>query len=282
VIQYMNLSRFATSASATPSLGVVDDHQETVRTVDTASTSLDEALRNSETWETLLRDADGDTHSLADVFLCSPVERPANLIGVGLDYAGHAEEGGHDVPDEPVFFAKSPSSITGPGTDIVRHEGVTNLHWEGKFGFVVGETARNLDESAALDAVFGYVAGNDVTARDLQGADLNAGRPWFRSKSMDTFTPLGPWVTPTDQELNPGDADVETAVNGDVVQSSNTSDLIFSVPELVAAVSRYVTLQPGDVVLTGTPAGVGEVGPGDRVSVTVEGVGTLTNTVTER
>lgn len=277
----MDLSRFATSESATPSLGVVDDSQETIREVDTSSTSLDEALRNGETWETLLRDADGETHSLADVSLRSPIERPGNLIGVGLNYAGHAEEGGHDIPDEPIFFAKSSSSITDPGSDIVRHEGVTNLHWEGEFGFVVGETARRVDESEALDAICGYVVGNDVTARDLQAADLDAGKPWFRSKSMETFTPLGPWVTPTDQDLDPNDADIETVVNGEVVQSSNTSDLIFSIPELVATISEYVTLQPGDVVLTGTPAGVGEMEPGDTVSVTVEGLGTLSNTVTE-
>jgi len=276
----MYVSRFATADDGPTTLGVVDDTEETIATVTAPYSSLDEALRDSATWERLHQEATGEEHSLDDISLAAPVERPANLIGVGLNYAGHAEEGGHDIPEEPIFFAKSPSSLTAPRSDIVRHDGVTNLHWEGEFGFVVGETARRLDENEAEDAVFGYVVANDVTARDMQAADIEAANPWFRSKSMDTFTPLGPWVTPVGEGVDPDDADIETRVNGDVVQSSNTSDLIFTIPEIVSYVSHYVTLQPGDIVVTGTPGGVGEMVPGDDVTVTVDGVGSLENSVT--
>jgi 2-keto-4-pentenoate hydratase/2-oxohepta-3-ene-1,7-dioic acid hydratase in catechol pathway len=276
----MHVSRFTTAESGEPSLGVVDDSRETVTEVESTSSSLDEALGNGTTWDTLQRAATGDPIPVDDVSLLAPVARPTNLVGVGLNYAGHAEEGGHDTPEEPIFFAKSPSSITAPDSAVVRHEGVTNLHWEGEFGFVVGQQARHVDESEAMDAVFGFVAGNDVTARDMQAADIEVANPWYRSKSMDTFTPLGPWVTPVGEGVDPDDADIETVVNGTTVQSSNTSGFIFTVPEIVSYVSRYVTLQPGDVVLTGTPAGVGEMEPGDDVSVTVEGLGTLSNTVT--
>ena len=276
----MYISRFTAPDFGSPTLGAVDDRRESVTPIEIEASSLDGALRDGETRQTLRDAATGESIPLDDASLLAPVERPANLVGVGLNYAGHAEEGGHDVPEEPVFFAKSPSSITAPDSDIVRHEGVTNLHWEGEFGFVVGETARRLDESEAGDAVFGFVAGNDVTARDMQATDIDAANPWYRSKSMDTFTPLGPWVTPVGEGVDPDAADIETTVNGEVVQSSNTSDLIFTVPEIVSYISHHVTLQPGDVVLTGTPAGIGEMKPGDSVSVTVEGVGTLANTVT--
>lgn len=277
----MHVSRFTTAESREPSLGVVDESQETVTPVETELSSLDDALRNGTTWETLQGDATGDSIPVDDVSLLSPVDRPTNLVGVGLNYAGHAEEGGHDIPDEPIFFAKSPSSITATDSDVVRHDCVTNLHWEGEFGVVVGQEARTVDEADAMEKVFGFVAGNDVTARDMQAADIESAHPWFRSKSMDTFTPLGPWVTPVGEGVDSNGADIETVVNGETVQSSNTSDFIFTVPEIVSYISEYVTLQPGDVVLTGTPAGVGELARRDDVSVTIEGHGTLSNTVTE-
>ena len=275
----MYVSRYSTEGSA-PRLGLVDGDGTSVTAIDTDATSLDDALRAGESAVSLADAATGEELALESVTLHSPIDRPGNLIGVGLNYAGHAEEGGFDVPDEPIFFAKSPSSITGPNTDVVRHDGVTNLHWEGEFAFVVGKTARRVDATDALDAVFGYLAANDVTARDMQFADLDAANPWFRSKSMDTFTPLGPWVSPTeDGAIDPANADIETRVNGEVVQSSNTSDLIFHVEDVVEYISHHVTLHPGDVVLTGTPAGVGEMEPGDEVAVEIGGVGTLSNTV---
>lgn len=273
----MQVCRVTTPGESTPTLGVVDP-EGTVVQLDSGHDTLEDALLADETWASLREAAGGREHALADVSLHAPVGRPLNLVGVGLNYAGHAAEGGFDVPEEPIFFAKSPSSLTGPGAPVVKHGLVTDLHYEGEFGFVVGETARDVPVEDGLDHVFGFLAGNDVTARDMQLGDLDAANPWFRSKSMDTFTPLGP-VTPVGEGVDPDDTDVETRLNGEVVQSSNTSDLIFPVEEVVAYVSRHVTLHPGDVVLTGTPAGVGSMEPGDVVEVDVEGVGTLTNEV---
>lgn len=262
-----------------PSLGIVQGGD--VTRVRSDADSLESALRNGADWASLSAAAGSGTYSLDDVRLRTPVARPTNLVGIGLNYAGHAAEGGHDVPDEPVFFAKSPSSITGPGTIVRYHPGVTNLHYEGEFAVVVGRELRRADPDAALESIFGYTAANDVTARDMQAEDIGAANPWYRSKSMDTFTPLGPHVTPAGEGVDPDGAAIETRVNGDVVQSSNTDDLIFDVGTALSYVSHHVTLQPGDVVLTGTPAGVGPLTPGDEVSVTVDGVGTLVNTVEE-
>lgn len=277
----MHVCRFEVDDSSGARFGIVDPAEGTVTEVDDLDAPSENFLRGGADFETL-REAAGDTtHSLEDVRLRAPIERPTNLVGIGLNYAGHAEEGGYDIPDEPIFFAKSPSSITDPDGGIVRHDGVTNLHYEGEFGVVIGETASNVDEEAAADSVFGYTIANDVTARDLQLSDLDEANPWYRSKSMDTFTPLGPWITPVGQGVDPSDAAIETRLNGETVQSSSTSDLIFSVPEVVSYVSQYVTLQPGDVVITGTPAGVGEMEVGDTVAVEVDGIGALENRVTE-
>lgn len=276
----MPICRFTVDGDAEPRIGVVDRDRTTVTRVDGLDVPQENFLRADVEVATIREAAGDETHSLEEVQLRSPVKRPTNLVGIGLNYAGHAEEGGFDVPDEPIFFGKSPSSITDPGTEIRRHEGVTNLHYEGEFGIVVGETASDVDEDEAADHVFGYTVANDVTARDMQLADIDEANPWYRSKSMDTFTPLGPWIATTDEDVDPASAAIETRLNGETVQSSSTSDLIFSVPEIVSYVSRHVTLQPGDVVITGTPAGVGELSVGDEVAVEVDGVGVLENIVT--
>lgn len=273
----MQVSRVAIDDDDTR-LGVIDESSGTVTEVDVGTSTLEEALLAGESWSSLQDAANGDEHDLDDVSVLAPVERPLNLIGIGLNYAGHAAEGGFDVPDEPIFFAKSPSSITDPGSTIVRHEGVTDLHYEAEFGFVVGETASNVSADDALDHVFGFLAANDVTARDMQLADLDAANPWFRSKSMDTFTPLSP-VSPVGEGVDPAGTDIEARLDGETVQSSNTSDLIFTVEEVVEYVTSHVTLHPGDVVITGTPEGVGSMEPGDVVEVDVEGISTLENEV---
>jgi len=272
----MHVCRFSHATLDDPQLGLVEDGE--VTTIEIETGTLDGALANHD-WASIRAAATGRTVDAADATLLAPVERPTNLIGVGLNYVGHAAEGGFDVPEEPVFFAKSPSSITAPDGPVYSHDGVTDLHYEGEFGFVVGETARRVDRADALDHVFGFLAGNDVTARDMQLRDMDATNPWFRSKSMDTFTPLGPYVTPVGEGVDPASTWIETRLNGETVQSSNTDDLVFGVPELVAYISQHVTLNPGDVVLTGTPAGVGSMHPGDEVAVEVEGVGVLHNEV---
>lgn len=277
----MHVCRFNVGSGSDSQVGLVDPEEGTVTEIEGLDAPTENFLREGADLETLQAAAGGETHSLDDVRLRAPIERPTNLIGIGLNYAGHAEEGGYDIPDEPIFFAKSPSSINDPDGDIVRHDGVTNLHYEGEFGIVIGETASGVDADEAADCVFGYTVANDVTARDTQLDDLDEANPWYRSKSMDTFTPLGPWITPVGKGVDPENASIETRLNGETVQSSSTSDLIFPVPEVVSYVSQYVTLQPGDVVITGTPAGVGELEVGDEVVVEVEGVGALENQVTE-
>ncbi|MCT9098031.1 fumarylacetoacetate hydrolase family protein [Haloarchaeobius sp. HME9146] len=273
----MDICRY-TQTDQSVSLGLLDG--ETVTPLDTDATTLEAALVDH-SWSDLQAATTDDELLLDDLTLLAPVARPTNLVGIGLNYAGHAEEGGFPIPDEPLFFAKSPSSIVGPGADIVKHPEVTELHYEGEFGFVIGKETSRVDEADALDHVFGFVVGNDVTARDMQMGDLDGSNPWYRSKSMDTFTPLGPWVTPVGEGVDPMGAAIETRLNDEVVQSSNTDDHIFPIPEALAYISRHVTLYPGDVVLTGTPAGIGEMHPGDTVSVSVEGIGTLSNTVAE-
>ncbi|WP_231188198.1 fumarylacetoacetate hydrolase family protein [Haladaptatus sp. DYF46] len=273
----MHICSFRHATASATQLGVVDDG--IVSTIETESTSLDAALADGDDWDSLLERATGAEFSVDEITLESPVERPTNLVGIGLNYVGHAEEGGFDVPEEPVFFAKSPTSITAPESTVVKHPAVENLHYEGEFGVVVGNTLSRASPVEARDGIFGFTAGNDVTARDIQYDDLDAANPWYRSKSMATFTPLGPWVTPVSEGVDPDNASIETRLNGSVVQSSNTDDLVFDVGEALSYVSRFVMLAPGDVVLTGTPAGVGEMVPGDTVEVEVEGVGTLTNTV---
>lgn len=276
----MYICRFAGDDSVGTRIGLVDRSSDAVTPIDTDVATTENFLYDGLDLETLADASEETRLSLDDVELLAPIERPTNLVGIGLNYSGHAEEGGFDIPDEPIFFAKSPSSIAAAGDDIVRHDGVTNLHYEGEFGVVIGEPAHRVDEADAADCVFGYTIANDVTARDMQLADLDEANPWFRSKSMATFTPLGPWIATAD-EIDPGNVSIETRLNGETVQSASTDELIFSVPEAISYVSQYVPLQPGDVVITGTPAGVGEMNAGDAVAVEVDGIGTLKNQVTE-
>lgn len=275
----MHVCSFDHSDLSSPSLGIVEEG--TVTRIRTDAGSLETPLRNGADWSSLRAAAGSETYSYGEVRLRTPVERPTNLIGIGLNYAGHAAEGGHDIPEEPVFFAKSPSSITDPDAPVLRHSGVSNLHYEGEFAVVIGRELQRADADEANDGIFGFTAANDVTARDMQADDIDAANPWYRSKSMDTFTPLGPHVTPTGEGVDPDSTAIETRLNDEVVQSSNTDDLIFGLGEALSFVSHFVTLQPGDVVLTGTPAGVGEMVPGDEISVSLDGVGTLRNTVEE-
>lgn len=273
----MHVCRFAPDGTSESQLGAVDPSADTVTTLETEATTLEEGLVDHD-WTALVDAAGETTHDLAEVTFHAPVSCPANLLGIGLNYAGHAEEGGHPIPEEPLFFAKSPSSITGPKESIYKHPEINELHYEGELALIIGREAHRVPQEEATEYIFGYTAGNDVMARDMQDRDLDAAHPWFRSKSMDTFTPLGPWVTPLDgNSLN--DISLETRLNGDTVQSSNTTDLIFGIDDLLAYVSRHVTLHPGDVVLTGTPAGIGEMKPDDEVVVEVDNVGSLVNPV---
>ncbi len=222
---------------------------------------------------------------LSEVTLNAPLH-PGKVIAIGLNYAKHAAETGAALPPAPIIFAKFPSSVIGPGEAITWSKSITNqVDWEVELGVVIGKKARNVTEEDALKHVYGYTVANDVSARDLQ---IRIDRQWTRGKSLDTFCPLGPCIVTRSAIPDPGKLNLKTVLNGKVVQDSNTEDLIFNVPQLISYCSRMFTLEPGDVILTGTPSGVGEgmkppqyLKNGDQVTVSVEGIGEMTNPCVE-
>ena len=212
------------------------------------------------------------------------IERPSKIVCVGLNYRDHAEEQGTPIPTAPLLFAKWPNALIGPGEPIVIPEEVEQVDYEAELGVVIGRRTRRVGEREALDAVRGYVCVNDVSARDLQFADGQ----WTRGKSPDTFCPVGPRLVPREEIDDPQALAIRCTVNGQVLQDSSTAQMIFSVAEIIAYVSRVITLEPGDLIATGTPAGVGVfrdpkvlLKDGDEVTVEVEGLGALTNPVQE-
>lgn len=213
--------------------------------------------------------ATGKTAKLSAVKLLAPIT-PSKVIAVGLNYQTHL--GQRAAAAYPGLFAKMPTSIIPHEANIVYPADATNLHYEGEMVLVIGKRASNVAVADAAGYVFGITAGNDVSERDWQQKDLQ----WFRAKASDTFGPLGPWIV---TGLNFDDLLVQTRLNGEVVQSQRTKDLIFNVREIVSYVSRYVTLEPGDVIYTGTPGTTRAMKPGDVVEIEVEGVGVLRNKV---
>ena len=226
------------------------------------------------------------TIDLGRVTLAAPVTRPSKIIGIGLNYKDHAEEQKAKVPDIPVIFAKFPNTLIGSKEAITWDAKVTGkVDFEGELAVVIGNRIQNCPESEALEAVFGYTCANDVSARDLQFRDIQL----LRGKSLDTFCPLGPWIVTGDEIPNPNSLKIRSWLNGRLMQDSNTSLMIFSIPVLVSFLSRHLTLLPGDVILTGTPRGVGVfrdppvfMKEGDEVAVEIERVGRLVNTCRNR
>jgi 2-keto-4-pentenoate hydratase/2-oxohepta-3-ene-1,7-dioic acid hydratase in catechol pathway len=214
-------------------------------------------------------------HRLADVRLLAPVLPRSKVVGIGRNYAAHAAEMGNDVPDEPLMFLKPNTSVVGPGDPVFYPRQTSDLHYEGELAVVIGRICRDVPVEKVSDVVFGYTVANDVTARDLQRSDVQV----TRAKGFDSFCPLGPWV---ETELDPSGVRVRTFLNGELKQDGSTRDLIFDVPTLVSHVSAVMTLLPGDVILTGTPEGVGPMEVGDEVDIVVDGIGTLTNKVVSR
>ena len=198
---------------------------------------------------------------------------PSKIIGIGQNYRAHALEMGKGIPEEPLMFLKPRSAMIPDGGKIVRPSGFERVDYEGELGVVIGRRARRVTRETALDFVMGFTCVNDVTVRDLQKKDGQ----WTRAKGFDTFCPIGPRIV---AGLDPRNLAIETRVNGAVKQDSSTSDLIFDVPTLIAFVTGYMTLEVGDVISTGTPAGVGNLAVGDVVEVEIEGIGILKNTVT--
>jgi 2-keto-4-pentenoate hydratase/2-oxohepta-3-ene-1,7-dioic acid hydratase in catechol pathway len=221
----------------------------------------------------------GEEIPLSEVRLLAPVLPRSKVVGIGRNYAGHAAELGNDLPTEPLMFLKPNTSVVGPGDPIFYPRQTGNLHFEGELVVVIGRICRDVPAAQATDVIFGYTIGNDVTARDLQRSDVQ----FTRAKGFDSFCPLGPWI---ETDLDPHDfaqgRRVQTHLNGDVQQDGSTRDLIFDVPTLVEHVSSVMTLLPGDVIMTGTPEGVGPMEVGDEVEVSIEGIGALTNPVALR
>ncbi len=217
----------------------------------------------------------GEQFTLAEVRLLAPVIPRSKVVGIGRNYAAHAEELGHEVPGEPLVFLKPNTSVIGPFDPIVYPDQTNDLHFEGELAVVIGRICRDVPAERASDVVYGYTVANDVTARDLQESDGQ----WARAKGFDSFCPLGPWI---ETDLDATDLAVTTELDGERKQDGRTSGMIVGVPSLVAHVTSFMTLLPGDVILTGTPAGVGPMTPGAEVSVTIEGIGTLTNKVVSR
>ena len=215
------------------------------------------------------------TIALEEVRLLAPVIPRSKVIGIGRNYADHAKELGNEVPEEPLMFLVPNTAVIGPGDPVVMLPQSNEIHYEGELAVVIGKICKDVRVEDAGVCVWGYTVANDVTARDLQTRD----KQWSRAKGFDTSKPLGPWI---ETELDPADLRLTTRLDGEIVQDGTTADLIFGVGALVAYASAAFTLLPGDVILTGTPAGVGPVLAGQRVSVEIEGIGTLDNPFVRR
>ena len=214
-------------------------------------------------------------YRLDEVRLLAPVLPRSKVVGIGRNYAAHASELGNDVPTEPLIFLKPNTSVVGPGDRVFYPRQSQEVHFEGELAVVIGRICRDVAAEKVAEVIYGYTVGNDVTARDLQRGDVQ----FTRAKGFDSFCPLGPWI---ETELDVTDLSVQTHLNGDVKQDGRTKDMIFDVPALIAYVSSVMTLLPGDVILTGTPEGVGPMQVGDEVEVSISGIGSLTNKVVSR
>ena len=216
----------------------------------------------------------GEEIPLGDVRLLAPV-LPSKVIGVGRNYPAHAKELGNGVPEEPLVFLKPSTSVSGPGDAIPLPPISRRIDYEGELVVVIGRIARNVKAEEAYRSILGYTCGNDVTLRDLQEKDDQ----WTRAKGFDGACPLGPWI---ETELDPNDLRIETRVNGETKQSARTSEMAVGVASLIEFVTTFMTLLPGDVLMTGTPEGIGPLAPGDQVEVEVEGIGILANPVVSK
>lgn len=230
----------------------------------------------------VLKDAGGTVYEREQVKLLAPLHQPEKIICVGHNYREHILEMGREIPEYPVVFAKFANTIIGPEDDIPFYPISEQLDYEAEFVFVVGKEAKNVKEEDALDYVAGYSIANDVTYRDIQRRTLE----WLQGKSVDGSAPIGPWIVTSDELQDPSGLAVTLKVNGEVRQQTNTENLVFTVPKLVAFLSNLMTLKPGDIILTGTPGGVGVamdpprfLKEGDVVTIDIDRVGTLENTV---
>lgn len=224
------------------------------------------------------------SYNLAEINLLAPIPRPPKFICVGLNYRDHAREAGMEIPTVPTIFNKFTNVVIGPGAPIVLPKVSKRPDYEAEFAFVIGIGGRNISAADALDHVFGYTIVNDVSARDYQMVTSQ----WLMGKTFDTFAPMGPWIVTRDEIADPHALDISLEIGGEILQHSNTRELVFGVPALIEYVSSVVTLEPGDVVATGTPAGVGfarkpprYLRAGDEVVIRIQGIGELRNPVVD-
>ncbi len=262
----MRIARFA--AGGDPQYGVVERAGDGGRYPDTVSVLTGDPVAMSVKLT-------GERRELGSVRLLAPVIPRSKIVAVGRNYTAHAAEMGDEVPKTPLTFFKPNTSVIGPGEPIIYPAASSEVSYEGELAVVIGRICKEVPISRVPEVIFGYTVANDVTARDLQRTDGQ----WARAKGYDTFCPLGPWIT-THQRLDDvATLAIRTTLDGELRQDGNTKDMIFTIPEVVAYISSYTTLLPGDVILTGTPSGVGPMLPGQVVSIEVEGIGTLTNPV---
>jgi 2-keto-4-pentenoate hydratase/2-oxohepta-3-ene-1,7-dioic acid hydratase in catechol pathway len=262
----MRIARFSTGSD--PAFGIVELAADGGKHPDTVSALTGDPIA-------MPVQLTGERYELDAVRLLAPVIPRSKVVGVGRNYAAHAAELGNEVPEIPLIFLKPNTSVIGPDEPIIYPDPVRELAYEGELALVIGRICRDVPAERVAEVIFGYTVANDVTARDLQSSDGQ----WARAKGYDTFCPLGPWIT-THQSLDEmGDVMITTTVDGQQRQHGSSALMIRDITELVVYISSFTTLLPGDVILTGTPAGVGELLPGHEVSVTVDGIGTLTNPV---
>ena len=276
----MKLVTYATDAG--PRVGCIDDGEvvPTPGIPDIISLFNDASLENS--IEAALKGRI-DAQPLNEVNLLAPIPRPTKIIAIGLNYRDHAEETGQQLPEAPILFSKPPTATIGHGANILIPSEASQIDYEVELGVVIGKGGRNIPVDIALDHVGGYTVFNDVSARDFQFRDGQ----WFRGKSFDTFAPMGPCLTLPDQIQDPQDLKMRLRLNEKTRQSSSTANMVFSVAELIADISQVMTLEPGDVIATGTPSGVGFkvkpkpvfLQPGDVVEAEIDGIGILRNPV---
>jgi len=262
----VRIARFATDGD--PKYGVVELAADGGQYPDTVSVLTGDPIA-------MAVKLTGERKDLDSVRLLAPVIPRSKIVAVGRNYAAHAAEMSEELPKTPLTFFKPNTSVIGPGEPIIYPAASREVSYEGELALVIGRICKEVPLSRVSEVIFGYTVGNDVTARDLQRTDGQ----WARAKGYDTFCPLGPWIT-THQPLEEVAAlAIRTTLDGELRQDGNTKDLIFTIPEIVAYISSYTTLLPGDVILTGTPSGVGPMVPGQVVSVEIEGIGTLSNPV---
>lgn len=274
-------------AGTAPEPGVVTGD----RVIGLAGAGYNDVLSLIASWDTarpvvesFVKDAPREASAdLASVTLMAPIPRPPKLICVGLNYRDHAIESGMEIPAVPTIFNKFPNVVIAPGDTIVLPKASVKPDYEAEFAFVIGKGGRHISADQWSSHVFGYTIVNDVSARDFQ---LQTSQ-WLMGKTFDTFAPMGPWIVTSDEIADPHALDIRMTISGEVLQNSNTRELIFRIPELISFLSGVVTLEPGDIVSTGTPAGVGFghkpprwLREGDECVITVEGIGELRNPVT--